>query len=131
MKKYPFRFVARQGQAGVIEVNRDGVTDRCILPMEIIIEAQTELTAAQINAGIPYGLPFAEFLDDKSAIALHNSGIFTQDDLYHKAQAAVGALDSVGLKLTYVIKAVNEYLKDDHTVTKATMVAHKKKNKEK
>jgi hypothetical protein len=127
MKKYPFRFVLKQGISGVVEVKRDGNIDRCILPMDIIMEAKTELSEAQINAGIPYGIPFAEFLNIEAEIVLHNAGIFIMEDLFTKANAAVGALNTVGLKLTYVIKAVKEYQIDNHI----KKVVNNRKNKEK
>jgi hypothetical protein len=132
MKKYAFRFVTRQGQTGVVEVERDGVTERCLLPINVILEAKSELSGAQIDSGIPYGLPFGEFLDQPEVgIALHNVGIWTIKDLYAKAQAAVGSLSNYGLKLSEVIRLAENYEKEDHTVLKAAPAAHKvKRNKE-
>lgn len=130
MKKYPFRFVTRVGQAGVVEVVRDGATERCTLPMDIIIEAKTQLTEAQIDSGIPYGLPFGEILNPKAEIALHNAGIWTLQDLYMKAQTAVGALAEHKFKLGDVIKAATDYEKQDHkTIFKAATPAPKTRTK--
>jgi hypothetical protein len=127
VKKYPFRFVARQGLSGVVEVQHDGITERCLLPMNVIIEAKTELTSAQIDTGVPYGLPFGEILSPQAEVALHGVDVWTLQDLYTKAQSAVGALNSVGLKLPDVIHAAEAYQKQDHTVIKAAQpVAHKK-----
>lgn len=132
MKRYSFRFVTRQGQAGVVEVVREGVTERCLLPMDIIANAKTELTAEQIDSGIPYGLPFGEFLASKAEIALHNAGIWTLKDLQTNLQKAVGAINSVGLKLSEVIRAAETHEKQDHTI-KAVPTAPKitKSKKEK
>ena len=130
MKKYPFRFVAKQGAAGIIEVVRDGTTERCILPMDIIQNANSELSDAQINAGIPYGIPFADFLSPQAESALHNVGIWTSSELYSKAKDAVGALNSVGIKLSDAIKAAEIYEKQDHTIVfKAAPTAPKLKVK--
>jgi hypothetical protein len=126
-KTYPFRFIARQGWAGLVEVNRDGNVERCLLPMGIITDGK-ELTAAQLNAGIPYGLPFADILNAEAETALHNAGVWTLADLHNKANQAVGALASVGLKLSAAIQAVIEYEKQDHkSVTQAATPAPKSK----
>jgi hypothetical protein len=131
MKHYPFQFIARQGQVAVVQVTRDGVTERCTLPMEIILASENELSEAQINAGVPYGLPFAEFLPEGAETALHNAGIWSLSDLYNKANLAVGALSpSEHLKINDVIRAAESYLKEDHKpVLKAAHPAHKTKIK--
>jgi hypothetical protein len=132
MKRYKFQFIARQGQVALVQVVRGGVTERCTLPIDIIIASENELTGAQLDAGIPYGLLFEEFLPSGSEVALHNAGIWTLNDLCVKAQTAVCALSSVGLHLTDVIELTEAYLKQDHTVvSKVAKSTHKKKvNKE-
>jgi hypothetical protein len=99
--------------------------------MDIIVTSNHELTAAQIDSGIPYGLPFDEFLENLDAeIGLHNAGIWTLQDLYTHAQAAASALSVYKLRLSDVIRAAEAYEKQDHqTVLKATHPAAPKKNK--
>lgn len=115
MGKHTFRFVVNLGNAGVIEVKRADTTDRCILPLDVIMD-NPELSDAQIDAGIPYGLPFGEFLDGQTEINLHNAGIWTLDDLHHKAQTAVIALIATNYHLTDVIKASVAYQENRKTI---------------
>jgi hypothetical protein len=132
MKRYPFKFIARQGWAGVVEIIRDDNTERCLLPMDMITGAK-ELTGAQVDAGIPYGLQFGEFLKvPHIETALHNAGVWTLQDLYTKAQIVVSVLQAVSsLKLSEIIQLAESYEKN-HTVSTAATVAHKtKRNKEK
>lgn len=130
MRKYPFRFVSKNGLAGVVEIVRGDATERVSLPMDIIQNANSELTDAQIDSGIPYGVPFGEFLTQQAETALHNVGIWTSAELYAKAKDAVGALNSVGIKLSDAIKAAEIYEKQDHTIVlKAAPAAPKLKVK--
>lgn len=113
--KHPFKLIANQGENGLIEVVRTGETVRCILPMEMLKEKL--LSDEQIDLGIPFGLPFAQFLLPNPFIPeivetrLHNAGIWTLDDLRQNAQKVVRVLQSVyNIELATIIKTAEEFI---------------------
>jgi hypothetical protein len=121
MKKYPFTLITRRGEVGLIETVREGETIRCMLPIELLVGENIELSESQINAGIPYGLPFGEFLHlskftgpliEKS---MHNNGIWTLEDLRTKPQQVIRVLQSVyGIELASLIQQTEEYITKSH-----------------
>ena len=138
MKKYPFRLVTKSGQTGLIEVNRDGALERCLLPTQLL-EGNLELTSEQIDAGAPYGLPFSEFVQPSSfkdmakqfEIALHSAGIWMLEDLRTKVPSAISALQVVyGIEFRKLIKAAEAYtMKESQSATEVKTVAPKVKTK--
>jgi len=138
MRKYPFRLITKSGQTGLIEVNRDGVLERCLLPAQLL-EGNTELTGEQIDAGAPYGLPFSEFIQlsptkdlaQQLETALHNAGVWTLEDLRTKVPSAISALQTVyGIEFRKLIKAAEAYtMKESQSATEVKSVASKVKTK--
>jgi hypothetical protein len=125
MKKYPFRFITITDTAGLIEVVRNGETERYTLPMSVL-EGMPDLTDEQIDTGIPYGLPFAEFLKQPGdivpsiEIALHNNGIWTLQDLRTQAQSVMSALQSVyRIELGKLVLAAEVYSSQTHEPNQA------------
>lgn len=99
---------------------RNGETERYTLPISILLY-ETELTDEQINTGIPYGLPFTEFLKQpgdivpRIEIALHNNGIWTLQDLHTQAQSVMSALQSVyRIELGKLVLAAEIYSSQKH-----------------
>lgn len=138
MKKYPFRLVTIRGDAGLVEIIRDGEIIRCILPAGLLKGEDVELTDIQIDAGIPYGVPFAEFLQPSPFIAslveksLHNAGVWTLEDLRTKPNQVIRVLQAVyGIELTSIIAATEEYLARPHEPTVSKPVLSKTKNTKK
>jgi hypothetical protein len=121
MKKYEYKIVSWTGEAGLVEVVRNGAVERVTLPMAIL---NSELiTEADIDAGIPYGLQFAEFLTpandivSRVEVALHNAGIWTLEDLTKKPNLVVNALQSVyRIETGRIIQAAETYLQQEHDV---------------
>ena len=124
MKKYQFRKISRVGQGGLVEVIRDGAAERFILPDAVLATAGSALTDDEIDSGIPYGLPFSEFLKPKEfattlETALHNSGIWTLQDLNAKTQSVVDALQATyRLEAVKVIQAAEVYLTNEQIKSK-------------
>jgi hypothetical protein len=130
MKKYPFRLVTKSGQTGLIEVNRDGALERCLLPTQLL-EGNLELTSEQIDAGAPYGLPFSEFvqlsptkdLAQQLEIALHNAGVWTLEDLRTKVPSAISALQVIyGVEFRKIVRAAEAYIMKEIKPQSATEV---------
>lgn len=124
MRKYPFRKISQVGQGGLVEVIRDGAAERFILPDAILGTAGTVLTDDQIDSGIPYGLPFSEFMKPKEfsgalETALHNSGVWTLQDLKAKMQSVVDALQATyRLEAVKIIQAAEVYLTNEQNKSK-------------
>jgi len=115
MNKYPFKLIANQGENGLIEVLRGGETTRCILPMVML--RGKDVSDAEIDLGIPFGLPFSQFLQANPFIPeivevkLHNAGIWTLDDLRQNAQKAVRIIQSVyHIELASIIKSAEDFV---------------------
>ena len=74
-------------------------------------------TLEHLQAGIPYGLPFAEMIPAPAAdfpanleTALHNAGIWNLDDLRTKGREAIGALQGVyTIELVRLIQLAENY----------------------
>ena len=84
---------------------------RRILPASI-----SQPTFKEFQAGISYGLPFDEIVPINPdfgkdlANALHNAGIWTNEDLYTHAQDAVSAIQSAcKIDLGKLIQAAEAY----------------------
>jgi len=134
VRKYNFKIITWNGEAGLAELVRDGCVERVTLPMSILRDA-TELTDSEIDSGISYGLPFADFLSpsvDNIPVFvqnLHRAGVWTIQDLKAKTQSVVEALQATyRLEAVQVIQAAELYLQQEH---KQPPVAPKKNKKEK
>ena len=122
MRKYEFKLISRIGEAGLVEVIRNGETERVILPMSVLGNT-VELTDIEIDAGIQYGLPFEEFviLDtdivSRLTTELHRSGVWTLDDLRKKPNLVIAALQSIyRLNVGRIVQAAETYLQQEHDV---------------
>jgi hypothetical protein len=114
MKRYPYNLITKNGTVGLIEVSRGGKPERCFLPAGML--GDETLTDEQIDTGIQYGLPFAEFVKipadfpARLETALHAAGIWTVEDLSKQAQLVVNTLQAAyRIELSKLIKAANEY----------------------
>ena len=119
MKKYEYNLIARTGEAGLVEVVRNGAAERVTLPMSIL--NGKDITESDLDAGISYGLPFAEFLTPASdivkrlEIGLHNAGIWTVEDLQKKPNDVIRALrQTYGIEIGRIIQAAETYLQQEH-----------------
>lgn len=121
MRKYLFRLITKSGQTGLIEINRDGALERCLLPTQLL-EGNSELTSEQIDSGAPYGLPFSEFIQPSNfkdlakqlEITLHNAGVWTLEDLRTKVPSVISALQTVyGIEFRKLIRAAEAYIITD------------------
>jgi hypothetical protein len=138
MKKYPFRLVTMRGDAGLVEVVREGEILRCILPIELLANKDEGLSDTQLDMGIRYGVPFAEFLQPtptKSFASLiekslHNAGVWTLEDLRTKPNQVIRVLQSVyGLELSSIIAATEEHLAKPHENSKPVVTPKVKNTK--
>jgi hypothetical protein len=114
MKRYPYNLITKNGTVGLVEVLRGGKLERCFLPAGML--GDETLTDDQIDTGIQYGLPFAEFvkvsndLPARLETALHAAGIWTVEDLSKQAQLVVNTLQAAyQIELSKLIKAATEY----------------------
>ena len=134
MRKYNFKIITWHGEAGLAELVRDGIVERVTLPMSILRDT-AELTDSEIDSGIAYGLPFAEFLTTSTdivprlVIALHKAGIWTADDLRKQPMKVVNALQATyKIETARIIQAAETYLQQEH---KQPQVAPKVKKTQK
>lgn len=139
MRKYQFKIISRVGTNLLVEIVRDDVPERCILPREVVM-AGSDLTDEQINTGIPYGLPFRDFVvpspdfGARLELALHRAGIWTVEDLRTKAQAVVNILQGTyHVELSKLVQSAEEYVKREHEPKTAvdTPITRQKKTKAK
>ena len=135
MKKYNFKIVTWKGEAGLVELVRDGSVERVTLPMDMLRGA-TELTESEVDSGIPYGLPYADFLTPSAdivprlIIALHKVGIWTLDDLRKQPMKVVAALQATyHIETARIIKAAETYLQQEHIQPPVAPKAKPKKEK--
>jgi hypothetical protein len=137
MKKHPYHLITKLGQVSLIEIVRDGMVERCLLPAQLLAE-NPELTSEQIDTGAPYGLPFSEFvqpsptkdLAQQLETALHNAGVWTLEDLRTKVPSAISALQVVyGIEFRKIVKAAEAYIIKPQSVTEIKSVAPKVKTK--
>jgi hypothetical protein len=112
IKLVAVKTVLTQGQSTVVEFRQKGRLQRVIVPVEKVVDGQAdELT---LSAGLPYGLPWhkakVEVLTGESVEdALHDAGIWTQDDLFTKPAAVHGALQvAYGLALGALIEIASQ-----------------------
>lgn len=84
---------------------------RKLLPLKTISPDE-----AEFNAGIPYGLPFAEIIKPAENLPanlerlLHNAGIWTLDDLRANGRTVVSVMQSVyGIELSSLIREAESY----------------------
>lgn len=92
-----------------------------VLPGEGLVRrmlpAGKQPTLENLQAGIPYGLPFAEMVTVPSVdfaenleTSLHNYGIWTIDDLRTKGREVIGALQSTyGIELSRLVILAEAY----------------------
>ena len=122
MKKYDYKLISRIGEAGLVEILRNGETERFILPMSVLANI-VELTEFEIDAGVQYGLPFEKFVTPSENIipnmitALHNSGVWTLNDLRTKPNLVIAALQSTyRIDVGRIVQAAETYLQQEHDV---------------
>lgn len=110
------KIIKEDGLSSVVETVLDGMLIRRIIPTHQVIDgvASTET----LEAGIDYGLPFAEIIhpsqdfQTRIEVALHNIDVWTLDDLYKKSSAVRAALQAVyGIEVSQIIQSADQYLK--------------------
>ena len=108
--------VKSDGKATLTEAVISGRVERRIVPSVQVVDG--EISEQDFENGIDYGLPFDEIIQPaditgKLTTALHNSDVWTLEDLTNKGQAVQGALQSVyQIERATIIQAAEKYLKE-------------------
>lgn len=101
------KIIAETGKAVIVEY-QDGGTQRAIVPQSVVKGDQA--SDADVVAGLPYGVPWQEYVSVDLAAELRRVGIWTGHDLGERPQVAAAAIQRVmGQTLAALRRAAQEY----------------------
>lgn len=112
------KVISTKYQGSLIEWSEDGALRRGIVPEEVIID--DAVRDDLLSIAIPYGLDWEHILADTMANVtpqiisnnLHNSGIWTIDDLRSNPMVALGAIQSAyGLDISILLRSAETFVK--------------------
>jgi len=119
IRKVRVMVVRQRGESALVQWTSAGLISRCYIPVEEI-GAGEKVGQDVLEAGIPFGLPFHELMDDihitsvEVCNALRQRAFWTMQDIETKPQAAVGAINQlIAKKVGELISSAKEFERED------------------